>query len=188
MQPADQGCFCVGEPETLPPNLLLLLHLSKAHWWELKTLFCIKFLCENWKHFFQVSWWKLKTLFQVSWWELKTLFCIKFLFQTESSSRSRTEGSYASTITSRPGRNATIANFLFLTGLDQNPKISEIICLPFKLTLKCCVFEVILNLGQVLTAMEQKFHPACFRCGLCDIALEGVPFLISGGSVSAAWN
>merc|ERR1712192_313257 len=39
-------------------------------------------------------------------------------------------------------------------------------------------------LDRVLTAMEKKFHPACFRCGLCDVALEGVPFLISGGSVN----
>jgi len=39
-------------------------------------------------------------------------------------------------------------------------------------------------LDRVLTAMEKKFHPACFRCGLCDLALEGVPFLISGGSVN----
>merc|ERR1719305_1392785 len=39
-------------------------------------------------------------------------------------------------------------------------------------------------LDRVLTAMDRKFHPACFRCGLCDIALEGVPFLISGGSVN----
>jgi len=39
-------------------------------------------------------------------------------------------------------------------------------------------------LDRVLTAMEKKFHPTCFRCGLCDVALEGVPFLISGGSVN----
>ena len=31
--------------------------------------------------------------------------------------------------------------------------------------------------------MEKKFHPSCFRCALCDAALEGVPFLISGGAV-----
>merc|ERR1712156_951827 len=39
-------------------------------------------------------------------------------------------------------------------------------------------------LDRVLTAMEKKFHPSCFRCALCDVALEGVPFLISGGAVN----
>jgi len=39
-------------------------------------------------------------------------------------------------------------------------------------------------LDKVLTAVDKKFHPSCFRCGLCDTALEGVPFLVSAGSVN----
>lgn len=37
---------------------------------------------------------------------------------------------------------------------------------------------------RVLTAVERKFHPSCFRCALCDAALEGLPFLTSGGTVN----
>jgi len=39
-------------------------------------------------------------------------------------------------------------------------------------------------LDKLLTAVDKKFHPSCFRCALCDAALEGVPFLVSAGSVN----
>lgn len=39
-------------------------------------------------------------------------------------------------------------------------------------------------LDKVLAAVDNKFHPACFRCALCDIGLEGVSFLVSSGSVN----
>lgn len=39
-------------------------------------------------------------------------------------------------------------------------------------------------LDKVLTAVDKKFHPACFRCALCDTALEAVPFLVSAGSIN----
>jgi len=39
-------------------------------------------------------------------------------------------------------------------------------------------------LERILTAVDKKFHPVCFRCALCDAALDGVPFLLSGSSVN----
>jgi len=39
-------------------------------------------------------------------------------------------------------------------------------------------------LERILTALDQKYHPSCFRCSLCDTGLDGVPFLKSGSSVN----
>jgi len=39
-------------------------------------------------------------------------------------------------------------------------------------------------LDSVLTAMEKKYHPSCFRCNLCDVQLDGIPFILAEGSIN----
>eukprot|EP00092_Neocalanus_flemingeri_P089525 GFUD01113283.1.p1 GENE.GFUD01113283.1~~GFUD01113283.1.p1 ORF type:complete len:301 (+),score=100.14 GFUD01113283.1:195-1097(+) len=39
-------------------------------------------------------------------------------------------------------------------------------------------------LDRMLTALDRKFHPVCFRCALCDAGLDGVPFMLSGDSIN----
>jgi len=39
-------------------------------------------------------------------------------------------------------------------------------------------------LDKILTAMEKKFHPSCFRCALCDCALDGVPYIMDGKAIN----
>ena len=34
--------------------------------------------------------------------------------------------------------------------------------------------------GQMLTAMERTYHPACFVCSQCGELLEGTEFLLTG--------
>ena len=48
---------------------------------------------------------------------------------------------------------------------------------------KCYVCQLPV-MERMLTAMDRQFHPSCFRCALCDAALEGLPFLTSGGTVN----
>jgi len=37
-------------------------------------------------------------------------------------------------------------------------------------------------LERILSAVDKKFHPDCFRCALCDAGLDGIPFLLSGNT------
>jgi len=37
---------------------------------------------------------------------------------------------------------------------------------------------------RILTALEKKYHPACFRCALCDKSLDGEPFILDGDAVN----
>jgi len=38
-------------------------------------------------------------------------------------------------------------------------------------------------LEKVLTAMEKKFHPACFRCSQCEYGMDGKQFMVEDGAV-----
>jgi len=56
--------------------------------------------------------------------------------------------------------------------------------LDYQATLTKCSHCCLPILERILTAVDKKFHPACFRCALCDAGLDGVPFILSGTSVN----
>merc|ERR1711892_389916 len=51
--------------------------------------------------------------------------------------------------------------------------------LDYQATLSKCSHCCLPILERILTAVDKKFHPACFRCALCDAGLDGVPFILS---------
>lgn len=54
----------------------------------------------------------------------------------------------------------------------------------YKKTREKCAHCTLPILDQILTALDKKYHPNCFRCALCDIQLDSVPFVQDGKSIN----
>jgi len=39
-------------------------------------------------------------------------------------------------------------------------------------------------LDKILSGMDRDYHPACFRCALCDAGLDGIPFIMDGKAIN----
>ncbi|XP_023343817.1 thyroid receptor-interacting protein 6 isoform X2 [Eurytemora carolleeae] len=56
--------------------------------------------------------------------------------------------------------------------------------LDYKRSREKCFHCSLPMLDQILTALDRKYHPQCFRCALCDIPLDGIPFIQDGRVVN----
>lgn len=48
---------------------------------------------------------------------------------------------------------------------------------------RCCCFSFVgeFIIGRVIKAMNNNWHPECFRCELCDVALADLGFVKNAG-------